>query len=477
MQNDLFQGAREKKESGWVGRDRVEDEEFSEDMRRKRWDILTSMERLSIDIAATAATIDSNSGSGSSFEVEFTRYEGERPFTNMLYDAMQQGTAPTIPPSPEPTIPPAKPASSFFADEVAPDAQALDTAALDIDEEDYPITDNYDELFAARNLEREREYRERRAAELVRRNVAPARPGGTQHAAAPYDKYRFEPKTHFRRANPGKMPMKFQNERKPISCDNCGEEFGSYNKLHDHLRDKGHYRPKEKKAKFTIVDSDSSAPTPDDDGPIPEMSNNFQYMTIPIAYDESVEKKHAGTPDSGFGYSAVDRTFLTKVIEPVQTVRKGMLPFKYLVDGFGGGTDELKEWALITLYIPDETGKTVARIRRRFMISNNLGANILIGNNIMITEGIDVSPRNGCVYLRRHGDIKVPASVYKQSLPKEVPVRTTNNVAAEPGCVRPVHLPPLSPASRSTSICPPRAPKNYLLRLFGRPFELVWVDI
>ncbi|KAK6495938.1 hypothetical protein TWF481_002983 [Arthrobotrys musiformis] len=249
-------------------------------------------------------------------------------------------------------------------------------------------------------------------------------------SASPQSEYVYEPKTSFKKANLSKISMRYGKEKREFKYFSCGEAFESGNQLHDHLVKKNHFSKGKGKqgGKLTgpkLIESTTTAPSAEIPGAVPELTSNYNYMHVPISYTPDGERTHSAVFDTGFGYSAVDRTFLEKVIQPTaNAIKIENLPWKYVMNGFGGDVGRFTKSAFLTLFIPDCSGKKLAVIRRRFMVNGDLKCNILIGTNIMELEEIDISPADSCLYLKRHGNMKAPAFCHKRPLQTDIPVRT-----------------------------------------------------
>ncbi|KAK6495961.1 hypothetical protein TWF481_003006 [Arthrobotrys musiformis] len=116
--------------------------------------------------------------------------------------------------------------------------------------------------------------------------------------------YRYTLKSKFSKANLLKVPMRYRKERKLASFE-CGEEFES-----------GNYFSKGQLVKLIITALLAA-------NIVLKLTANYNYTHVLLSFTTDGERTYSAVFDTGFRYSALDRNFLEKVIEPAILLEKG----------------------------------------------------------------------------------------------------------------------------------------------------------
>ncbi len=119
---------------------------------------------------------------------------------------------------------------------------------------------------------------------------------------------------------------------------------------------------------------------------------DWNYITTSITFDPAAlssltDPDSSVCLDTGCGVTLVDRDWLTKKL-PSQKI--STMPVSLKVRGIGASKHESGQFALTTLYIPstDEKGREVyASITCELHLVDGLKANMLVGNDVLCTEG------------------------------------------------------------------------------------------
>lgn len=183
-------------------------------------------------------------------------------------------------------------------------------------------------------------------------------------------------------------------------CDRCLASFQSRSALHRHIKSGCNALEG-----IAVAETGSDPPSP---RPIlcsaaklstPGSSLAFRgwsYATTSITFDPALLPAISNPDtsiclDTGCGVSLVDKTWLAKK-HPSQKISTMPVPLK--VRGIGASRHESKEFALTTLYIPglDREGSEVYTcIKCELHLVEGLKANMLIGNDILCTEGFTIN--------------------------------------------------------------------------------------
>ncbi len=193
-------------------------------------------------------------------------------------------------------------------------------------------------------------------------------------------------------------------------CDQCTSAFPSRSALHKHI--KNGCVPVE-----AVVET---GPSPSSARPILKSNaklsapgsglafRGWNYVTISITFDlatllSPTDPDGSVCLDTGFGVTLVDRDWLTKKL-PSQKINTMPVPLK--VRGIGASKHESGHFALTTLYIPgtDEKGREVyASITCELHLVDRLKANMLVGNDVLCTEGFALNLYNSSALIHSCG--------------------------------------------------------------------------
>ncbi len=193
-------------------------------------------------------------------------------------------------------------------------------------------------------------------------------------------------------------------------CDRCTSAFPSRSALHKHIRN----------GCIPVEAVAETGPSPSSARPILKSTaklsapgsglafSGWNYVTTSITFDPAALPSPADPDgsvclDTGCGVTLVDRDWLTKKL-PSQKISTMPVPLK--VRGIGASKHESGHFALTTLYIPgtDEKGREVyASITCELNLVDRLKANMLVGNDVLCTEGFAVNLYNSSALIHSYG--------------------------------------------------------------------------
>ena len=148
----------------------------------------------------------------------------------------------------------------------------------------------------------------------------------------------------------------------------------------------------------------------------------WNYVTTSITFDPAAlpsptDPDGSVCLDTGCGVTLVDRDWLTKKL-PSQKI--SMIPVPLKVRGIGASKHESGHFALTMLYIPgtNEKGREVyASITCELHLVDELKANMLVGNDVLCTEGFAVNLYNSSTLIHSCGvRIDINARQYSEFL-------------------------------------------------------------
>ena len=158
----------------------------------------------------------------------------------------------------------------------------------------------------------------------------------------------------------------------------------------------------------------------------------WSYVTTLITFDPAIltaisDPDTSVCLDTGCGVSLVDKAWLAKQY-PSQKINTMPVPLK--VRGIGACRHESGEFALTALYKPgfDRGGSEVyACVQCKLHLVDHLKANMLIGNNVLYTEGFTINLANASAHILSCGmTILISASSHSQFLKRNVLANTTS---------------------------------------------------
>ena len=224
-------------------------------------------------------------------------------------------------------------------------------------------------------------------------------------------------------------------------CDRCTAAFPSRSALHKHIRT-GCVPLREAIAE-TGSGLSSARPILKSTAKLSAPGSGlafrgWSYVTTSITFDPTAlpsltDPDGSVCLDTGCGVTLVDRAWLARKL-PFQKISVMPVPLK--VRGIGASKHESRDFALTTIYIPgiDEKGREVyASISCELHLVDGLKANMLVGNDVLCTEGfainlstssalihscgvkIDINARQHSKFLRRRALASAPTIVPPQS--------------------------------------------------------------
>ncbi|KAK6495824.1 hypothetical protein TWF481_002870 [Arthrobotrys musiformis] len=270
-------------------------------------------------------------------------------------------------------------------------------------------------------------------------------------------------------ADAAKEPTGGRLRRKTaVTCPLCQFKAYSNNRLHKHYRDVGHNpapvypnlspdwvtlcKVRTLKPKRSIYEKSNPSTLPPielqavADGKVIFSTSTidvdpFQTDTVDARDYKYLEAKISFTPngpkssscaDTGFGRSTVDRKFLETNIAKQVKVEYGNLQRPIKVRGFADGCEFLTTYVVFPVYYHATDGTKVG-FRRRFMISEPLACNVLVGTDTLHAEHITIDLRLQTLTFNCHKGKVVQGSVVKHRRTKAMPVRLAETIVLKPG--------------------------------------------
>ena len=247
-------------------------------------------------------------------------------------------------------------------------------------------------------------------------------------------------------------------------CDRCLASFQSRSALHRHIKSRCNALEK-----ITVAETGS-----DPTSPRPVLCSaaklsapgsglafrGWSHATTSITFDPALlpaisDPDTSVCLDTGCGVSLVDKTWLAKK-HPSQKISTMPVPLK--VRGIGASRHESNEFALTALYIPglDREGSEVyACIKCELHLVEGLKANMLIGNNILCTEGFTINLASASAHILSCGvTIVINARNHSQFLRRNVLADATT------------FIPPKSEAFINFQQIPLPDSRDFLFQLF-----------
>ena len=233
-------------------------------------------------------------------------------------------------------------------------------------------------------------------------------------------------------------------------CSRCEATFPSRNKLFRHLRGKcqkpesttGNDVPKINLKKpntpiapnegvDTIIQSTAELSHSDRPG---YNFRSWKYATMKVRYlpDSHAEESEV-SPDSGCGVTLGDRAYLRKQL-PGLEIKKLASPIP--VRGVGSKIVNSDEYAIVTIYVKGTIGgeAKTACLTMEVHIVDDLKANLLIGNDTMVPQGMCVDLDTRTCKFGKCQALETPIDVITKSRPNlRRTIRNKANVTIAPG--------------------------------------------
>lgn len=186
-------------------------------------------------------------------------------------------------------------------------------------------------------------------------------------------------------ANPGDIPQdSFFVRAESISCLDCGREFSSNNRLHDHLRTEctiSNHTDQTSDNEDRILIKSKATPIKGDGYAF--RSWRYAKLRIHLQLDGPL---HEICVDSGCTMSLIDKVFLRRFL-PELKVRT--MTSSISVRGIGSNIHRSTEYILLNFYVDGKlsSGKpATALFTRELHLVDDLRANILMGTDILTPE-------------------------------------------------------------------------------------------
>ncbi|RPA80372.1 hypothetical protein BJ508DRAFT_327484 [Ascobolus immersus RN42] len=218
----------------------------------------------------------------------------------------------------------------------------------------------------------------------------------------------------------------------------CHRPFSSNNSLHNHIRQSKHFK---KKPKVGLVLDDVRVYRSEflDNHWYPDSLDHltaFNYMSVATQFKPGKTDEMCLTSilDTGYGNSGVAR----KIIEHIQesytgnTVELIDLPRARIITGLGGAQTTISQVALFDLYFHTIDG-AYAHMRRPLGVFEDLPYSILLGNDVLATEGFLLDPTKKLVDVRSCHDpggepARLSVEINRRRVVRGKPVRAFKSI-------------------------------------------------
>ena len=209
----------------------------------------------------------------------------------------------------------------------------------------------------------------------------------------------------------------FTSGSKSTHCEVCRKEFPSRNQLFHHLEKEGH-KAKSNKSPSTVTEViRSNAPK----GKIGTGLAYRDYTYAEIKYQTAVDGVSSwGCLDTGGPMSCIDTEILASL--PWKD-RKFTPPVEIEIRGVSGKTTST-ESVVLDLYLPNISETKYALITGEFHIVNGLDCGILIGEDIIESNGFVIDSQRGRTRIRACDNMECLLRVKRVKAIEEVPVRS-----------------------------------------------------
>ena len=151
----------------------------------------------------------------------------------------------------------------------------------------------------------------------------------------------------------------------------------------------------------------------------------MRYQLSPTSSNESW-----GCADTGSGMSLVDESVLQSLPEVIDKTRKVKSPVH--IKGVGDEMYLSQESVVLDVFLPDITNSRLAKITREFHIVRDMTCGLLIGNDIIESEGIILNLSKRKMYIGSCGNMMCQLRIRRKA-------ETTNRVVVR--CARSTTIP------------------------------------
>jgi len=204
-------------------------------------------------------------------------------------------------------------------------------------------------------------------------------------------------------------------------CNVCKEGFGSGNALHRHLRETE--RNKSMEQPPHLVESKAEMGSDPTAG-----LRDYHYVKLPFS-TSIAGATHLACMDTGYGNSAVDKTFLQKCAAGASCIT---LPQPQWVLGMGGGRKLLDEVAMLTIYLRGNDGR-MATFTRPFRVFVDLSVPLLVGIDIIALEDMVLTFKpTPAVMIGSCAGVRVPVTLRQEQQYRKILVRIRNPIKLPP---------------------------------------------
>ena len=221
-------------------------------------------------------------------------------------------------------------------------------------------------------------------------------------------------------------------------CQTCNQRFTSRSQLFRHLEKTNHFvntGSEEGGSDPRIVESTASKRKVGSGLAF----KDYSYATIEYQVTPDTRSSHVACVDTGGPMSYIDGHLLyslpwkdSKFTPMVEITIRGV-----------SGTKKSSETVVLNLFLPDVTGKKLAKITGEFHVIDQLDCGLLIGEDIIHPNGIIVDSQKECAYIRECQMMECAIQVTKQKPLKDATVRSMNpiEIPANSSIMVPIKLP------------------------------------
>ncbi|KAI5839168.1 hypothetical protein DFP73DRAFT_598805 [Morchella snyderi] len=222
------------------------------------------------------------------------------------------------------------------------------------------------------------------------------------------------------------LPLAQPKPDTPFHCGNCGEGFKLKRLLYKHLKAMNHYTKttKEETPQAPVVVTSNAIHAEDPEDRI----QDCQFMTLNVTFTPDRSETYEIVADTGIANSAIDAGFLR---EKAPNAVIHTLTNPRIIRGIGGSAKNVTQLATIPTYLIAE-GNRLAKLTITYHIFTNLACNILIGNDVFLSESAEIKFAQNHMSLGSCDSLKVPIKVTIKEKASKIIVRIAAKAVIPP---------------------------------------------